>query len=313
MKQNSAYLLLYERKEPLETEDFAPHMESRGPKMGGGVEKESKLSKFPSSSMTPEALLSAEEEVEEEVEEEEGEVEGEVQEGEEGEEGVEGEVEGDSEDDGAPLIEDEKAAEEERKRSSDADVMMYRYPSETKGEKGEGDDEGKREDDDDREAEAREEGVEEEGEGEDDAEKESIRRVNFSADSWDEYEIKKDESVTPETVQVHNTHNTNTTNNTHNTHDSSEAYLQPESGIRSRVRTRITDFPPIAKKVLQAVWTENLEFQTDRSLFNRCVMLILFYYSYRYSSFFSIVFYYICVIYFFSIRSYTDTHTYVCL
>ena len=30
-----------------------------------------------------------------------------------------------------------------------------------------------------------------------------------------------------------------------------------------------TDLPPIAKKVLQAVWTENLEFQTDRSLFNR--------------------------------------------
>ena len=28
---------------------------------------------------------------------------------------------------------------------------------------------------------------------------------------------------------------------------------------------------PIAKKVLQAVWTENLEFQTDRSLFNRYV------------------------------------------
>jgi hypothetical protein len=248
MKQNSAYLLLYERKEPLETEDFAPHMESRGQKMGTGVgrgvgvEKESKLSKFPSSSMTPEALLSAEEEEEEEAEEEEGE---------EGEQGVEGEIEGGSENDGAPLFDDEKAAEEERKRSSDADVMMYRYPSETKGE---GDDEGKREEDDDREVEARE------GE-EGDAEKESIRRVNFSADSWDEYEIKKEESVTLETAQVHNTHNT------HNTQDDSEAYLQPESGTRSRVRTRITDFPPIAKKVLQAVWTENLEFQTDRSLF----------------------------------------------
>ena len=185
-----------------------------------------------------------------------------MQEGEEEEQGVEGEVEGGSENDGAPLLEDKKAAEEERKRSSDADVIMYRYPSETKGEK-EGDDEGKREEDDDGEVEA----TGDEGEG--DAEKESIRRVDFSADSWDEYEIKKDESVTLETAQVHNTHYTNTTNNTHNTHDNTEAYLQPESGIRSRVRTRITDFPPIAKKVLQAVWTENLEFQTDRSLFNR--------------------------------------------
>lgn len=261
MKQNSAYLLLYERKEPLETEDFAPQMESRGAKMGTGVgrgvgvEKESKLSTFPSSSMTSEALLCAEEE----VEEEEGEVEGEVQEGDEDEK-VEGEVEGGSESDG--LYEVEKAAEEERKRSSDADVMMYRYPSETKGE---GDDEGKREEDDDREVEARE-GEGEKGEG--DAEKERIRRVNFSADSWDEYEIKKEQSVTQENPQVKNTH---TTNNTQDTHEGSGAHLQPESGIRSRVRTRITDFPPIAKKVLQAVWTENLEFQTDRSLFNRCV------------------------------------------
>lgn len=242
MKQNSAYLLLYERKEPLDTEDLEPHMESKGMNMGGsgtgaGVEKDVKGGRIPVR-VASEVLLTAEKMLEIDVE---GEGEGEK---------------GSRNDLVAPIFEDVKAAEE-RKRSSDADMSMFRYPSEAKGE---GEDEGKREEDEDRKEGGGLEG--EGGEGEIEGDKNRERRVNFSADSWDEFEIKKEESATQENVQEYNTH-------IHTPHKEDRSFLKPESGNGCKVRRRIQEYPPIAKKVLQAVWTENLEFQTDRSLFNR--------------------------------------------
>ena len=249
MKQNSAYLLLYERKEPLDTEDLEPHMESRSMNMGGsgvgtgsgtGTEKDVKGGRIPVR-VASEVLLSAEKMLEVDVE---------------GEGGEGGGEKGSRNDGVAPLFEDVKAAEE-RKRSSDADMSMFRYPSEAKGDgEGDGEDEGKREEDEDRKG----GGGGEEGEIEVDKNRE--RKVNVSADSWDEFEIKKDESVTQENVQLYNTH-------IHSPHKEDRSYLKPESGNGSKIRRRIKEYPPIAKKVLQAVWTENLEFQTDRSLFNR--------------------------------------------
>ena len=247
MKQNSAYLLLYERKEPLDTEDLEPHMESRGMNMGGsgtgaGVEKDVKGGRIPVR-VASEVLLTAEKMLEVDVE------------GEGGEKGSRNDVKG-------PLFEDVKAAEE-RKRSSDADMSMFRYPSEAKGDgEGEEEDEGKREEDEDRKEGGGREGEGEGGEGEIEGDKNRERRVNFSADSWDEFEIKKEESVTQENVQMYNTH-------IHTPQKEDRSFLKPECGNGSKIRRRIKEYPPIAKKVLQAVWTENLEFQTDRSLFNR--------------------------------------------
>ena len=228
MKQNSAYLLLYERKEPLDAEDLELR-ESRAMKMTGsgvrpGSEKVGKIAVC----VAPELLLSSEKlQAQIEVEGEKG-----------------------SANQGLSLFEDEETIEE-RKRSTYADISLYRYPSEMKGEKGdrEGEDEGKREE---------EEG--EGGEGYIGREKDRERRVNFSADSWDEFEIKKEESVALENAQLYNILTPQ---------KEDRSFLKPETGNGSNVRTRITHFPPIAKKVLQAVWTENLEFQTDRSLFNR--------------------------------------------
>ena len=82
---------------------------------------------------------------------------------------------------------------------------------------------------------------------------------SYSSDSWDELEVEKEgeKEVEKETKKNEDEKRVAKQHSAWN-HD-----LSSWSGDGDAA------FPPIAKKVLQAVWTENLEFQTDRSLFNR--------------------------------------------
>ena len=78
---------------------------------------------------------------------------------------------------------------------------------------------------------------------------------SYSSDSWDDLEVEKEgEKETKKNEDEKRVAKQHSAWN----HD-----LSSWSGDGDAA------FPPIAKKVLQAVWTENLEFQTDRSLFNR--------------------------------------------
>ena len=79
----------------------------------------------------------------------------------------------------------------------------------------------------------------------------------FASDSWDAVEVDMEADREAKEGQQKEEHR-----------DEVESALE-ESRAQKAVINGDTDLPPIAKKVLQAVWTENLEFQTDRSLFNR--------------------------------------------
>jgi hypothetical protein len=203
MKQNSAYLLLYERKEPTVK---VP----KGLGVAGGQEGEWESKKV-SAVGTGSGAISNMASVEEEEKEKEKERKADHRE--KKDRGKAGDRERGREK-GSPFREDEKASEE-LKSLVDSEFL---YPSGGNG----------------------------------------IEK-SYSSDSWDdlegekeaekeiEKETKKDEDEKPVAKQ-HNTWNQD---------------LSTWSG------NGVGDFPPIAKKVLQAVWTENLEFQTDRSLFNR--------------------------------------------
>ena len=80
----------------------------------------------------------------------------------------------------------------------------------------------------------------------------------FTSDSWDagEADMEADREAKGQQKEEH-------------TREEVESALEESRVQKMSVSMGDADLPPIAKKVLQAVWTENLEFQTDRSLFNR--------------------------------------------
>jgi hypothetical protein len=203
MKQNSAYLLLYERKEPTVK---VP----KGLGVGGGQEEwESK--KASAAAGTGSGAISNMASVEEE--EKEKEKERKVDHREKKDRGKARDSEQGREK-GSPFREDEKASEELKSLV----VSEFRYPGGGNG----------------------------------------IEK-SYSSDSWDDLEVEKEveKEIEKETKK-----------------DEDEKHVAKQHNnwnqdLSSRAGDGVGDFPPIAKKVLQAVWTENLEFQTDRSLFNR--------------------------------------------
>ena len=126
--------------------------------------------------------------------------------------------------------------------------------------------------------------------GNEDEDENSIRRLGVrrertaSTDSWDEKEAEKeaekvgDEADTSirQQLQFHSSSSVSpdyldplydSTFPLSSSSSSSSSFSQSNPSLLPMSHS----YAPIAKKVLQAVWTENLEFQTDRSLFNRYV------------------------------------------
>lgn len=203
MKQNSAYLLLYERKEPT-----VKVSKGIGLGVGGAQEGECEARKASAAAASGSGAISTMASIEEEEkdrktdrrEKDRGQARDRVRVG--------------GREKGSPYREDEKASEE-LKSLADSE---FRYPSD-------GD----------------------------------VIEKSYSSDSWDDLEVEKEgeKEVEKETKKNEDEKRVAKQHSAWN-HD-----LSSWSGDGDAA------FPPIAKKVLQAVWTENLEFQTDRSLFNR--------------------------------------------
>ena len=205
MKQNSAYLLLYERKEPT-----VKVPKGIGLGVGGAQEGEIEARKASAAATSGSGAISTMASIEEEEKDRKTD----RREKDRGQARDRDRVRVGGREKGSPYREDEKASEE-LKSLADSE---FRYPSD-------GD----------------------------------VIEKSYSSDSWDDLEVEKEgeKEVEKETKKNEDEKRVAKQHSAWN-HD-----LSSWSGDGDAA------FPPIAKKVLQAVWTENLEFQTDRSLFNR--------------------------------------------